>query len=415
LAGKKGQTLGAAPVTINDDSIECPLCLGQGHLRRSEVLERLGMKDFARVAQLSAEEAFRLLLAKNKEQENALWLRFETETAKRLNEISAKHRNEIQALESQKAGLELRLAELEKNQNVLVRSIREAERLAAEGLLRGEISSLEGRIQELQAEKRYFEQEKIVELERLKSQLEPQIAAERSKSTDLSRKVNDHFGEISDLRSKNAALEAELAKVARIGKREEINFAEEAQSWPGIWLSDKLKKHGDYLLAFRDPGGAASDPRMLIDNKDKNLVTEDDVKKLIRDAKQHQIHVAALVTRDENQLRTSDREQRWSCKDGIWVLRTSRPWLRRDLEILKPLFERLRVEGPDFLAKNSVLAAEVRRSLLDIDAMEHELRKAANAIENTRGLATAYKGRLQALCDSAVRLDITSQTAIAAD
>lgn len=415
MAGKTGQILGAAPVTTNEDNIECPLCLGQGHLRRSEVLERLGMRDFARVAQLSAEEAFRLLLAKHKEEENSLWLRFETETAKRLNEVSAKHRNEIHALERQKAGLELRLAELEKNQNVLVRNVKEAERLAAERLLRGEISSLEGRIQELQAEKRYFEQEKIVELERLKSQLEPQIVAERSKSADLSRKVNDHFGEISDLRSKNAALEAELTKVARIGRREEINFAEEAQSWPGIWLSDKLKKHGDYLLAFRDPGGDASDPRMLIDNKDKSVVTEDDVEKLIRDAKQHQIRVAALVTRDENQLRTSDREQRWSCKDGIWVLRTSRPWLRRDLEILKPLFERLRVEGPDFLAKNSVLAAEVRRSLLDIDAMEHELKKAANAIENTRGLATAYKGRLQALCDSAVRLDITPQTAIAAD
>ena len=238
MADKTGQILGAAPVTTNEDKIECPLCLGQGHLRRSEVLERLGMRDFARVAQLSAEEAFRLLLAKHKEEENTLWLRFETETAKRLNEISAKHRNEIQALESQKAGLELRLTELEKNQNLLVRNVKEGERLAAERLLRGEISSLEGRIQELQAEKRYFEQGKIVELEKLKSQLEPQIASERSKSVDLSRKVNDHFGEISDLRSKNAALEAELAKVARIGKREEINFAEEAQSWPGIWLSD---------------------------------------------------------------------------------------------------------------------------------------------------------------------------------
>jgi hypothetical protein len=47
------------------------------------------MRDFARVAQLSAEEAFRLLLAKHKEEENSLWLRFETETAKRLNEVSA--------------------------------------------------------------------------------------------------------------------------------------------------------------------------------------------------------------------------------------------------------------------------------------------------------------------------------------
>ena len=39
-----------------EETIECPLCLGKGELSRTEVLERLGMKDFARVAQLSAEE-----------------------------------------------------------------------------------------------------------------------------------------------------------------------------------------------------------------------------------------------------------------------------------------------------------------------------------------------------------------------
>lgn len=30
--------------------IECPLCLGEGRLKRTEVLDRLGVKDFARVA-----------------------------------------------------------------------------------------------------------------------------------------------------------------------------------------------------------------------------------------------------------------------------------------------------------------------------------------------------------------------------
>ena len=45
------------------DAIECPLCLGAGKLKRTEVLDRLGVKDFARVAQLSAEEAIRLLLS----------------------------------------------------------------------------------------------------------------------------------------------------------------------------------------------------------------------------------------------------------------------------------------------------------------------------------------------------------------
>ena len=32
------------------EAIECPLCLGKGELSRTEVLERLGMKDFTRTA-----------------------------------------------------------------------------------------------------------------------------------------------------------------------------------------------------------------------------------------------------------------------------------------------------------------------------------------------------------------------------
>ena len=42
------------------ENMECPLCLGEGKLKRTEVLDRLGVKDFASVAQLSAEEAFGL-------------------------------------------------------------------------------------------------------------------------------------------------------------------------------------------------------------------------------------------------------------------------------------------------------------------------------------------------------------------
>ena len=40
------------------ETIDCPLCLGVGSLKRSEILDRLGVKDLARVAQLSAEEVF---------------------------------------------------------------------------------------------------------------------------------------------------------------------------------------------------------------------------------------------------------------------------------------------------------------------------------------------------------------------
>ncbi len=79
------------------------------------------------------------------------------------------------------------------------------------------------------------------------------------------------------MHSNNQTLEAEMAKVARVGKKEEISFAEEAQAWPGIWLSEKLKKYGDYLLAFRDLSGQPLEPKLLINNKDKNAVTEDDL------------------------------------------------------------------------------------------------------------------------------------------
>jgi hypothetical protein len=37
-------------LSMPTEAIECPLCLGEGRLKRTEVLDRLGVKDFARVA-----------------------------------------------------------------------------------------------------------------------------------------------------------------------------------------------------------------------------------------------------------------------------------------------------------------------------------------------------------------------------
>jgi hypothetical protein len=47
------------------ERMECPLCCGTGELTRAEILDRLGVKDFGRVAQLCAEKAFRLLQSKH--------------------------------------------------------------------------------------------------------------------------------------------------------------------------------------------------------------------------------------------------------------------------------------------------------------------------------------------------------------
>ena len=302
------------------DAIECPLCLGEGELKRTEVLDRLGVKDLARVAQLSAEEAFRLLIGKHKDDQQSVWLRFETELAKRMAEIRDRHKDESHATQSER--------------------------------------------------------------------------------DNLTRRVEDCLREVAQLRERNQELEAEMSKVSRIGKREEMDFADEARTWAGMSVSEKLPRNGDFIVAYRDPSGASVEPRMLVDNKDKATVTEGDIAKLVRDAKERSLSVAVLVARTEEQLRQVDRECRWEQEEGVWVLRTTRQWLPRDLEVLKPLLERMRTEGPDFLQRNAALAEEVRRTFADIDAIEKELGKASKAIQSVSGLVAKYKVRLNSLCDS---------------
>jgi hypothetical protein len=398
-----------ANAAVLNDNMECPLCLGQGQLTRAEILQRLGMKDLARIAQLSAEEAFRLLLKEHKEEENALWLRFENELNKRINEATQKHKNEIQALQTAKTALQLRLSEFEKNQDAVVKNAKESERLEAAKALQLHIVALNTQISDLEAKVELFEEQKKVELEKLRNELGSQVVAEQSENTDLNRKAKDYLKEIAELRAKNQNLEMEMSKVARVGKKEEISFEEEAQTWPGIWLSEKLKKYGDYLLAFRDLSGQPLDPKLLIDNKDKSTVTEDDIEKLIRDAGEQNTPVAALIAKDECQLRTLDKEQRWACSDGVWILRTTRQWVHRDLDILKPLFDTMREEGSDFLTKNSQLAEEIRRTFVDIDDLEKELKKAAKAINAAQELAMGYRIHLQQLCDSAAQKKVVSR------
>jgi hypothetical protein len=323
--------------TEPSESIECPLCLGIGELTRAEVLDRLGVKDVSRIAQLSAEEAFRLLLSKHQQDEQNVWARFDAELTKRTALIAERHKDELH--------------------------------------------SLTARTKELEAAARAAEQQRSHEIE------------------SANRRVEDSLREVANLRERNHELESEMAKVARVGKREEMDFAEEVRTWAGIHISNKLPKNGDYLLAYRDPSGAALEPRLLVDNKDKAAIGESDIRKLVRDAKERHAPVGVIVTRDEAQLRQVDRECRWSQEDGIWILRTTRQWLRRDLDVLRPLLERMRTEGVDFLRNNAAMAEEVRRTLVDLDEVEKELKKASKAIDTASGLTGKYRVRLQALCD----------------
>jgi len=100
------------------------------------------------------------------------------------------------------------------------------------------------------------------------------------------------------------------------------------------------------ICQWANSAGARRERReILIDNKDKSVIAGSDIDKIVRDARERSIAVAALVARDESQLRQVDRESRWSLKDGVWLLRTTRQWIARDLDVLKPIFERMRVQG----------------------------------------------------------------------
>ena len=256
-------------------------------------------------------------------------------------------------------------------------------------------------IAELEAAQKVAKEQRETEVLRVKAELESSLNAEKAKGNDLSRQGKDYVQEITSLRDRNHQLEAEMAKVARVGKREELDFADEARSWPGIWVGGKLPRNGDYLMAFSDAAGNALEPIMVIDNKHKTTIVEADVRKLIRDAKERKLPVAVLVTREESQLRHVDRQRRWAQEDGVWLLRSTRGWLPRDLEVLRPVFERMRAEGPDFLQRNAALANEVQRTFTDIDEIEGQLNKAGTAIGKAQALTTKYRARLTGLCDCA--------------
>jgi hypothetical protein len=68
------------------------------------------------------------------------------------------------------------------------------------------------------------------------------------------------------------------------------------------------------------------------------------------------------------------------------------------LDILKPLVDRIRFEGPEFLAKNIHLAQEVRRTLEDLDKIDEDLKKAERNIESAREKLSTYCSRIQTLC-----------------
>lgn len=86
----------------SSERLECPMCRGAGELSRAEILDRLGVKDFARVAQLSAEEAFRLLQQRHDREHQSAWSKFESELTKRTAELRERFKDDLRLAVSEK-------------------------------------------------------------------------------------------------------------------------------------------------------------------------------------------------------------------------------------------------------------------------------------------------------------------------
>jgi hypothetical protein len=110
----------------------------------------------------------------------------------------------------------VRLKELQSNQTTLLANTKESERLEAEKHLRNELSALDGKIKELQAAQTVSEQQRLLDVEHAKTELQNQLQGERTKNADLNRNVQGYLVEISNLRETNNALEAEMSKIVRV-------------------------------------------------------------------------------------------------------------------------------------------------------------------------------------------------------
>jgi hypothetical protein len=137
-------------------------------------------------------------MSKHQQDEHSGWARFEAELAKRTAAIAQSHRDELHALVT--------------------------------------------RTSELEGAQKIAEQQKAHEIEH------------------ANRRVEDSLREIATLRERNHELESQMSKVARVGKKEELDFAEDARTWAGICVSEKLPRNGDFILAYLLPSEVNKSP-----------------------------------------------------------------------------------------------------------------------------------------------------------
>jgi hypothetical protein len=173
------------------------------------------MRDINRVAQLSAEEAMRVLLKNERQAEQARWSKFELELTRRVAEVTTKYNAELQKLQTEKNQVALRLEEFERSASTTLKNAKDQERLETQQAAQDELTKLTKRLAELEAAQKVAEDRKEAELTKLKAKLEGALNAEQGRANELDRRLKEQLVEVNRLQTKNSELEVEMAKVAR--------------------------------------------------------------------------------------------------------------------------------------------------------------------------------------------------------
>lgn len=483
-------------VNLLSDLIDCPLCAGQGKLRRVEFFEKTGMREPSLIAELSAKQAVESMHAK-------LWGDFREQLGEQVSAKTRELEKQLLQLEGKKAALERDIELLREGNRIAVEQAKKTQELADQGVLakekqalQDELSAMKGELAETNAaltaaqkqqelntrdamgkvrdeekalrEKLQVridemhqalvdEQKSKVELEnklkRLEIEVDGKVAEARrlavqEKEAEISAKAEEAQAikvEIAALRkevdliptkealAKRDAIQEQEDKLRKVelardnlqterdqlqeqltealrkleqskGKVEERTFEELVSGIPGVWIEDwsSKKQSGDYHVGlFGREGEKLLQSRIIVDNKNVGRLTDPEIEKLIRDAQHHSVALAAIVVSDESALRPKDKDARFALVGGVTVLRTTRDWFPRDLDLLRPLMKRQAEEGPDFLKRNLAVATEVRSHMKTLDQMEKFMRLARENASKAEEELKKYRTTLDVLCTHA--------------
>lgn len=333
-------------------------------------------------------------IAKIKEEEE----KQRAELQKRINEMNDALTQERQ----QKVELTTKLERLEHETETRIFEARKAEIEKQEELLRGKMKEEEEERKKLQVELMSMrEQAKLYPKQE-------EMAVEKA-IQDLEKQLHSKDLDVGNLQKQRDALTEELTEARRKleatkGKVEERTFEEMAADIPGVWVEDwsSKKKSGDYHIGLYDRDGEKlQSSKIVVDNKDVGRLTDKEIDKLVRDAEHHKVAMAAMVVRDELAMRQKDKDARFALVKGVTVLRTTREWFQRDLDMLKPLMRRQAEEGPDFMKRNLAVASEVRSHLKSIDKVERFMRLARENAERAEKELRTYRDTIEDVCRNA--------------